>query len=264
MVKATINNFESLALSGKTLGSISYATRKSVGRKSETDVAQVNLNDSLETFSIQPQSGFDFSTPMGTKLKLVKARLVATEARSNGRTSVVQGVQGSLLPVSDPTVDTYDEAEYDMVFITGKNRKPVARVRSKDAFDSQDLVLFGSDVLYKTDNRNQVIIEDDEAQKSGYRLNFVQSKIKDDEVGHLISIIIPVDEYERLAPSLKPSQKYVPQGLRVAFVGNETTNWTLYADTVVPLENDNRQAVKTDDKATSNTAVKPDNKDVKK
>ena len=44
------------------------------------------------------------------------------------------------------------------------------------------------------------------------------------------------EEFERLRPNLKAYGKYVPQGLKLAFVGNETTNWTIYADTLVPLE----------------------------
>ncbi|WP_349549677.1 hypothetical protein [Leuconostoc pseudomesenteroides] len=263
MVKATINNFESLALSGKTIGAISYATRKSVGRKSETDIAVVNLNDSLETFNIQPQSGFNFGTSMGTKLKLINSRLVATEVRSNNRISVAPGVQGELVPLSDTRVNEYDEDEYDMVYITGKNRKPVARVRSKDAFDVNDLVFFGSEVRYKTDNRNELVMENGEPAVSGYRLNFAQSKVQDDETGHLISIIISEDEYNRLAPTLKTQHKYVPKGLKIAFAGNETTNWTIYADTLVPVEADVKEQPKTSGNATKATSTNTSNNDEK-
>ncbi|KAI3473542.1 hypothetical protein Pfo_031650 [Paulownia fortunei] len=55
-------------------------------------------------------------------------------------------------------------------------------------------------------------------------------------MGHLIRIILSKNEFERLRPNLKAYGKYVPQGLKLAFVGNETTNWTIYADTLVPLE----------------------------
>lgn len=34
---------------------------------------------------------------------------------------------------------------------------------------------------------------------------------------------------------LKPGTKLVPQGLKFAFVGNNATDWTVYADTLVPL-----------------------------
>lgn len=78
MVKETINNFESLAFSGKTLGSISYVTRKS-----NTDIAVVNLNDSFGTFNIQRQSGFYFGTPTGTKLKCFYAVITDKNVRYN-------------------------------------------------------------------------------------------------------------------------------------------------------------------------------------
>ena len=73
MVKATINNFESLALSGKTLGNLTYSTRKSVGKRSNTDTAVVNINGSLDTLNIEPQAGFDF----GMKSKKVLIRNIA-------------------------------------------------------------------------------------------------------------------------------------------------------------------------------------------
>ena len=69
MVKATINNFESLALSGKTLGNLTYSTRKSVGKRSDTDTAVVNINGSLDTLNIEPQAGFDFGMKSKTPLK---------------------------------------------------------------------------------------------------------------------------------------------------------------------------------------------------
>lgn len=77
MVKATINNFESLALSGKTLGNLTYSTRKSVGKRSNTDTAVVNINGSLDTLNIEPQAGFDFGMKSKTPLKLVNGKLLA-------------------------------------------------------------------------------------------------------------------------------------------------------------------------------------------
>ena len=49
-------------------------------------------------------------------------------------------------------------------------------------------------------------------------------------------IILSKNEFELLRPNLKDYGKYMPQGLKLAFVGKETTNWTIYADTLVPLE----------------------------
>lgn len=153
MVKATNNNFESLALSGKTLGNLTYSTRKSVGKRSDTDTAVVNT---LDTLNIEPQAGFDFGMKSKTPLKLVNGKLLATEAHSNGRSAIVQGIQGSLLPLSDPATDEFSEDDYDMVFVTGKDNKPVGRVRSADAFDSHDLELFGTEAILKRDYRGQL------------------------------------------------------------------------------------------------------------
>ncbi|MFT9124128.1 MAG: hypothetical protein ABF445_10430 [Leuconostoc mesenteroides] len=81
MVKAIINNFESLALSGKTLGNLTYSTRKSVGKRSDTDTAVVNINGSLDTLNIEPQAGFDFGMPSKTPLKQ-KMRLIGHKIQS--------------------------------------------------------------------------------------------------------------------------------------------------------------------------------------
>lgn len=245
MVKATINNFESLALSGKTLGNLTYSTRKSVGKRSDTDTAVVNINGSLDTLNIEPQAGFDFGMKSKTPLKLVNGKLLATEARSNGRSAIVQGIQGSLLPLSDPATDEFSEDDYDMVFVTGKDNKPVGRVRSADAFDSHDLELFGTEAILKRDYRGQLERDPDtgETTTTGYSLDFTQTKKGDDEIGHLIRII------------LSNYGKYVPQGLKLAFVGNETTNWTIYADTLVPLE---EKAISNRNKPSANQADKPE------
>lgn len=43
-------------------------------------------------------------------------------------------------------------------------------------------------------------------------------------------------ESERLQAGLKPGDKLVPQGLKFAFAGNDATDWTVYADTLVELD----------------------------
>ncbi|MCC8439791.1 hypothetical protein CRI85_05495 [Leuconostoc pseudomesenteroides] len=43
-------------------------------------------------------------------------------------------------------------------------------------------------------------------------------------------------ESERLQAGLKPGDKLVPQGLKFAFAGNDATDWTVYADTLVALD----------------------------
>ncbi|WP_273711034.1 hypothetical protein, partial [Leuconostoc mesenteroides] len=194
-----------------------------------------------------------------TPLKLVNGKLLATEARSNGRSAIVQGIQGSLLPLSDPATDEFSEDDYDMVFVTGKDNKPVGRVRSKDAFDSHDLELFDTEAILKRDYRGQLQRDEDtgETTITGYSLDFTQTKKGDDEIGHLIRIILSKNEFERLRPNLKAYGKYVPQGLKLAFVGNETTNWTIYADTLVPLEEKvTETSAQNQSKATTNQTEK--------
>ncbi|MGR8831142.1 hypothetical protein [Leuconostoc citreum] len=264
MVKATINNFESLALSGKSLGKIEYASRRSVGKRSDTDVALVNLNGDFDTVNIQPQAGFNFGMADGTPLKLVNARLLATEARQNGRSAIVQGIQGSLLPLSDTATDDYDEAEYDMLFVTGKDNKPVGRVRSKDAFDSYELKMIRFEPILKRDYRGQLDRDQDtgETTITSYSIDFIQDKTKDDELGHNIRIILSKTEFERLRPQFKLRHKYVPQGLKLAFVGNEITNWTIYADTLVPVEAELKEPTKSAS-ATKSTSTSTNNNEAK-
>ncbi|MDN6081822.1 MAG: hypothetical protein L0I43_07230, partial [Leuconostoc sp.] len=57
--------------------------------------------------------------------------------------------------------------------------------------------------------------------------------VNDDD--NFIRILIDPTESERLQVDLKPGAKLVPQGLKFAFVGNNATDWTVYADTLVPL-----------------------------
>ncbi|MBZ5984170.1 hypothetical protein KIJ05_03345 [Leuconostoc gelidum subsp. gasicomitatum] len=34
---------------------------------------------------------------------------------------------------------------------------------------------------------------------------------------------------------MKPEDKLAPQGLKFAFTGNDATDWTVYADTLMPF-----------------------------
>ncbi|QYU58813.1 hypothetical protein K1728_05285 [Weissella confusa] len=253
MVKATINNFEAFSLLGKSLGKIEYVSRRSVGRDMDTDVALVNLNGTFDQLKIQPQAGFDFSLPVGTPLKLVNAQLVATEARNNRNFSTVQGIKGTLVPLDASTPNEFSEDEYDMVFVTGKDRRPVGMVRSKDGFSIRDLMIVGFEPIYKTDYRNQLVRDDDqETIITGYGVDFIQDGVADGDVGRLVRIVVSKDEFEKLKPDLKLRDKYVPQGLKIAFVGNETTNWTIYADTLVPLSIVNDDVNSTNNKKSQN------------
>lgn len=76
--------------------------------------------------------------------------------------------------MSDVKTDTLPEEEYDAVFVSGKDKTPHGRVRSADAFDSHDLVLFRVTPNYKTDNRGEVARDDyDEPIISNYQFNFI-------------------------------------------------------------------------------------------
>ncbi|MGO3612444.1 MAG: hypothetical protein ACTIN4_05840 [Leuconostoc mesenteroides] len=91
----------------------------------------------------------------------------------------------------------------------------------------------------QTDNQNNTGHDDNgEPIISNYQFNFMQQRksgeINDDDT--FIRILIDPTESERLQVDLKPSTKLVPQGLKFAIVGNNATDWTVYADTPVPLE----------------------------
>lgn len=172
---------------------------------------------------------------MGTELKLINASIIGGEARSNRRGGArVATKSGTLLPISDSKTDDISEAEYDAVFVSGKDKTPVGRVRSADAFDSHDV-----SPNYQIDNQNNPVRDDNgEPIISNYQFNFMQQsksgEINDDDT--FIHILIDPTESERLQVDLNPGAKLVPQGLKFAFVGNNATDWTVYADTLVPLE----------------------------
>lgn len=258
-----INKFGNLRLQGKSLGKLTYVNRDKVGSKGNIDVAVLNYNESLSTVRVTPQAGFNFAKPFGTELKLINAVLTGGEARSNQRSGarVITRI-GTLLEMSENGQDDVPEAEFDAVFITGKEKTPFGRVRSADAFDRNDLVLFSVEANYQTDNRGNVVVDRDtnETTITNYQFNFIQEsksgQIDNDD--SFVRILVDRVESERLQIGLKPGVKLVPQGLKFAFVGNDTTDWTVYADTLVPFEE------KTITKSISNSQVKTDNKDVKK
>lgn len=70
------------------------------------------------------------------------------------------------------------------------------------------------------------------ATKSGTLLPMSDSQTDD----NFIRILIDPTESERLQVDLQPGTKLVPQELKFAFVVNNATDWTLYADTLVPFE----------------------------
>lgn len=261
--KTMINKFGNLRLQGKSLGKLTFVNRNKVGSKGDINVAVLNVNESLNTVMVTPQAGFDFAKPFGTELKLINAVLTGGEARSNQRGGArVVTRTGTLLELSENGQDTIPEIEFDAVFITGKDKTPFGRVRSADAFDHNDLILYSVEANYQTDSRGGLVIDRDtnETTITNYQFNFIQASKsgQPDNDGSFVRILIDPTESEKLTPDLKPGAKIVPQGLKFAFVGNATTDWTVYADTLVPLEE------KTLIKPATNNQSKPDDKEVKK
>lgn len=258
-----INKFGNLRLQGKSLGKLTYVNRDKVGAKGDINVAVLNYNESLSTVRITPQAGFDFAKKFGTELKLINAVLTGGEARSNQRAGarIVTRI-GTLLEMSENGQDDVPEVEFDAVFITGKEKTPFGRIRSADAFDRNDLVLFSVEANYQTDNRGNAVVDRDtnETTITNYQFNFIQESKsgQTDNEDSFVRILVDKAESERLQIGLKPGVKLVPQGLKFAFVGNDTTDWTVYADTLVPFEE------KAPNKSTSNSQAKADDKDVKK
>lgn len=172
-----VNKFNKLSLQGKSLGKLAYVGRNKVGTNSD-----LNINDTLNTENITPQAGFDFTKPFGTELKLINASIIGSEARSNRKGGArVATKSGTLLPISDSKTDDISEAEYDAEFVSGKDKTPVGRVRSADAFDSHDV-----SPNYQTDNQNNPVRDDNgEPIISNYQFNFMQQsksgEINDDD-----------------------------------------------------------------------------------
>ncbi|WP_367366370.1 hypothetical protein [Leuconostoc pseudomesenteroides] len=228
-----VNKFGSLSLQGKSIGKLTFAGRNLVGANADVAVAMLKVNNTLNTENVTPQAGFDFSMAFGTVLKLIDAKIIAGTARSNQRNGArVATKTGTLLPISDTTADALPEEEYDAVFVSGKDKTPHGRVRSADAFDSHDLVLFRVTPNYKTDNRGEVARDDyDEPIISNYQFNFIKQS--------------------------KSGDKLVPQGLKFAFAGNDATDWRVYADTLVALdEKATEKPASNQSKTTTNQADK--------
>lgn len=212
-----------------------------------------------------PQAGFDFAKPFGTELKLINASIIGGEARSNRRVGArVATKSGTLLPMSDSQIDDIPETEYDAVFVSGKDKAPVGRVRPADVFDSHDLILFSVSPNYQTDNQNNPVRDDNgEPIISNYQFNFMQQSksggVNDDDT--FIRILIDPTESERLQVDLKPGAKLVPQGLKFAFVGNNATDWTVYADTFVTIkETSESTTIKSSKISSENTNTDKSNK----
>ncbi|MCM0582701.1 hypothetical protein H9L19_04680 [Weissella diestrammenae] len=231
-----INKFENLPLLGKSMGKMSYVGPEKVGKAGDVRVAQMNINGSLDTVKITPQGGFDFNQPMMTEMKLINAYIAAGDARSNSRSgSRVATFGGFLFPMNSPENDMYPDAEYDALYVTGKDKRVVGKVRSASAFDKKNLVLFSVETNYKTNQRGEVTrdADTDEPIVSNIQFNFVPKDkafaggVTEDDY---IRILSAESVFLQMKNTLKLEMQLIPNGLKFAFVGNDTTDWTVYAD----------------------------------
>ncbi|GAK31918.1 hypothetical protein WOSG25_190260 [Weissella oryzae SG25] len=264
-----INAFKSLSLLGSSVGTLTYIGPDVVGRNSDVKVAQFNVGDSFETIKVTPQVAFDFNRKFGETMRLIDAKIIAGEARTNARAGArVATYSGTILTASSNEQDKYSIDEYDALFVTGKKQHVVGRVRSADAFNRHDLILFSIAPNYKADDRNGVArdTQTDEPIISNYQFNFIPKSKANGEVTEedYIRILVKPEEYDRVIEDLKPGQQVYPQGLKFAFVGNTSTDWTVYADQIdlVP----SNQAAGTTPKADSKPAseVKSNGSEAKK
>ncbi|GAK30790.1 hypothetical protein WOSG25_050620 [Weissella oryzae SG25] len=241
-----INAFKSLSLLGSSIGELTYIGPDVVGRNNDVKVAQFNVGNRFETIKVTPQVAFDFNHKFGETMRLIDAKIIAGEARTNARAGArVATYSGTILPASSNEQDKFSIDEYDAVFVTGKKQHVVGRVRSADAFNRNDLIIFSIAANYKTDDRNGVARDSqtDEPIISNYQFNFIPKSKVNGEVTEddYIRILVKPEEYDRVIDDLKPGQQVYPQGLKFAFVGNSSTDWTVYADQIdlAPSNNNN-------------------------
>ncbi|QIL49839.1 hypothetical protein G7084_00500 [Weissella coleopterorum] len=237
----TINKFGNLSVQGTSLGKLPYVGPNKVGNNSDVKVAVVNMGDSFETMNILPQPGFDYNKPFGLAMKLINGKIGGGEAKTNRSGGArVATFSGTLVEETSSERDSIPEVEFDSTFITGKNHNAVAQIRSKDAFDKENLILFGIDKNLKMDSRNAP--ERNEAGEpiiSNYQLNFVpaekatKGELSEDDY---IRVLLVPAIYDNVKDKIKRGVKIVPQGLQFAFVGNDATDWTVYAQDLTIVE----------------------------
>lgn len=247
----TINKFGSLSVEGKSLNKLPYVGPNKVGSNGDVKVAIVNVGDGFETMNILPQAGFDYNKPFGQVMKLVNGKIGGGEARTNGRNGArVATFSGKLVEETSPERDSIADVEFDSTFITGKNQKAVARVRSKDAFDKDNLTLFGIETNLKMDSRgNPERNDNDETTISNYQLNFVPSdKAQAGEVHEddYVRVLIAPTIFDNFKDKIKRGMKIIPEGLKFAFVGNDTTDWTVYAQDLTIINNQSTKVLVSD------------------
>lgn len=251
-----INSFKRLSMQGSSMGELRFIGPDKVGKDGNIKVAKFNVGDKFETVQITPQPGFDFAQKFNEQMKVINASVVAGEARTNGRAARVATYAGTILSNNSNEQDTVPVAEFDSVLVTGKNKRVVGRVRSLDAFDRNDLLLYNIEPNYKMSSGFGNDVERDENGEpiiSNWQYNFIpKSKAGNLTEDDYIRILVDPNEHERIKDDLKQGQQVYPQGLSFAFVGNATTDWTVYADQIDLVPNNPT--------ATTTTAPKADNK----
>jgi hypothetical protein len=231
-----INSFKRLSIQGSSMGELRFIGPDKVGKNGDIKVAKFNVGNKFETVQITPQLGFDFNQKFNEQMKVINASIVAGEVRTNSRSAKVATYTGKILPLNSNEQDAVPVAEFDSVFVTGKNKRVVGRVRSLDAFDSNDLLLYGIEPNYKTSSGFGNDVERDENGEpiiSNWQYNFIpKSKAGNITEDDYIRILVDPTEHERIKDDLKQGQQVYPQGLSFAFVGNATTDWTVYASQI--------------------------------
>ncbi|WP_338354482.1 hypothetical protein [Fructobacillus tropaeoli] len=231
-----------MSVLGKSLGELSFNRTKLVGDKGTTKVAELSINHSLDKILINPQAGFNFNQVFEAPLKLVNGYVSAGTARNNFSGVRVATIGGELLSPSDSKQDDFSEEEFDAVFVSGKDKHAVGKVRSADAFDKKKLVLVSTNGNIATDRGQAVLDDNGDTIITNYSLSFIEEDKPLDEDNE-IRILVSPENYEIVKPLMKYGAKLVPQNLKFAFVGNQLTDWTIYAETLVPVDQQTTQNV---------------------
>ncbi|CAK1230606.1 MULTISPECIES: hypothetical protein [Fructobacillus] len=245
-----VNKFTRLSLQGQSMGELSFSRTKNVGEKGTTKVAELSINRSLSKVLINPQPDFNFGQVFETPMKLVNGHVSAGKARNNTTGVRVATIGGELLSKSDNKQDDVPEKEFDSIFVSGKDKHAVAKVRSADAFDKQKLVLVSTTENPKIERGQAVQDDNGDTIINNYSLSFIEEGKPLDEDNE-IRIMLTPENYEAVKPFLKYGAKLVPQNLKFAFVGNDVTDWAIYAESVIPRENDVKKSESVDVKEKS-------------
>jgi hypothetical protein len=250
-----VNKFKRLSLQGQSLGKLYFSRAKNVGEKGTTKVAELSINRSLEKVLINPQPDFNFGQVFEAPMKLVNGHVTAGKARNNSNGVRVSTIGGTLLSASDDKRDDVPEQEYDAFFVSGKDKHVVAKVRSADAFDKQKLVLVSTTENIATERGQAVLDDNGDTTVTNYSLSFIEEGKPLDEDNEIRIMLTPAD-YEQSKPFLKYGAKLVPENLKFAFVGNDVTDWAIYAERVIPREDGKANTEKKEVKAGQEKASK--------